>query len=92
MKRTPSRVVELERTKARTLAAEETAEGAVAQSPMYGVALLKIAMELKRTPATGLDEILRGVLERMHLDEPDFRRFLERNGGLLQAIARKKAL
>jgi len=92
MKRTPSRVVELERTKARALSAEEAAEGAVAQSPMYGVALLKIAMELKRAPSAGLDEILRGVLERMRLDEPDFRRFLERNGGLLQAIAQKKAL
>jgi len=92
MKRAPSRVVELERTKTLAPPAEGEAEEPVAQSPMYGVALLKIAMELKREPAAGLDDILRGVLERMRLDEPDFRRFLERNGGLLRAIAQKKAL
>ena len=84
--------MELERTSTRTLSEEATSEDAVAQSPMYGVALLKIAMELKREPAAGLDDILRGVLERMRLDEPDFRRFLEQNGGLLRAIAQKKAL
>jgi len=92
MKRTPGRVVELERTKARALSEEAAAEEAVVQSPMYGVALLKIAMELKKEPAAGLDEILSGVLARMRLDEPDFRKFLERNGGLLRAIAQKKAL
>jgi hypothetical protein len=92
MKRAPSRVVELERTKARALAEEPSAPEEVAQSPMYGVALLKIAMELKRTPSAGLDEILSGVLSRMRLDEPAFRRFLEQNGGLLRAIAQKKAL
>ena len=92
MKRAPSRVVELERTKGRTLAEETAAPQEVAQSPMYGVALLKIAMELKRAPASGLDDILKGVLRRMRLDEPEFRRFLEQNGGLLRQIAQKKAL
>ena len=93
MKRAPSRVVELERTKGRALVGEAVAPAEeVAHSPMYGVALLKIAMELKRTPAAGLDDILKGVLERMRLDEPAFRSFLEQNGGLLKAIAQKKAL
>lgn len=92
MKRAPSRVVELERMKGRTLTEEPAAPEEIAQSPMYGVALLKIAMELKRAPASGLDEILKGVLERMRLDEPAFRRFLEQNGGLLRQIAHKKAL
>jgi len=84
--------VELERTKGRTLAGQTAAPEEIAQSPMYGVALLKIAMELKRTPASGLDDILKGVLRRMRLDEPEFRRFLEQNGGLLRQIAQKKAL
>jgi len=92
MKRAPSRVVELERTKGRPLTEGPGAPEEVAQSPMYGVALLKIAMELKRAPQAGLDEILKGVLERMRLDEPAFRRFLEQNGGLLRQIAQKKAL
>jgi hypothetical protein len=74
--------VELERTKGRTLAGEAAApEEEVAQSPMYGVALLKIAMELKRTPAAGL-ETREGRAGRMRLDEPAFR-VLEQNGGLL---------
>jgi hypothetical protein len=92
MKRAPSRVVELERVKGRTLSEAPGAPEEVAQSPMYGVALLKIAMELKRTPKAGLDDILKGVLDRMRLDEPAFRKFLEQNGGLLRQIAHKKAL
>jgi len=93
MKRARSRVVELEQTREGGLAAEaDAAPEEVASSPMYGVALLKVAMEMKRAPELALDDILRGVLERMRLDEPAFRRFLEQNGGLLRSIARKKEL
>lgn len=92
MKRTRGRVVELERTKAGALPGAAEPGEELASSPMYGVALLKIAMELKRAPEVALDDILSGVLSRMRLDEPSFRRFLEQNGGLLRAIAQKKAL
>jgi hypothetical protein len=62
----------------------------VAASPLYGVAMLKIAMELKKADARPVDELIHGVLTRMRLDETEFRRFLESNGGLLRAIAQKR--
>ena len=52
--------------------------------------MLKIAMELKKPDARALDDILKGVLTRMQLSEETFRRYLERNGGLLRMIAQKK--
>ncbi|MBX5483569.1 MAG: hypothetical protein IRZ16_17235 [Myxococcaceae bacterium] len=65
-------------------------EAEVEESPLYGVAMLKIAMELKKPGAKELDEILAGVLARMQIPEEQFRRFLEQNGGLLRTIAQKK--
>ena len=62
----------------------------VEESPLYGVAMLKIAMELKKPGAGELDDILTGVLSRMRLDEQEFRQYLTQNGGLLRAIAQKK--
>ena len=59
-------------------------------SPLYGVAMLKIAMELKKADARPVDELIEGVLTRMRLDEGEFRRFLESHGGLLRAIAQKR--
>jgi hypothetical protein len=62
----------------------------VAASPLYGVAMLKIAMELKKADSRPVDELIHGVLTRMRLDETEFRRFLDSNGGLLRAIAQKR--
>jgi hypothetical protein len=63
----------------------------VAASPLYGVAMLKIAMELKKADARPLDELIGGVLARMRLDEGEFRRFLDANGGLLRTIAQRRS-
>lgn len=62
----------------------------ISASPLYGVAMLKIAMELKKADARPLDELVSSVLQRMHLPEEDFRQFLASNGGLLRTIALKK--
>ena len=62
----------------------------VSESPLYGVAMLKIAMELKKPNAGELEDILSGVLARMKLSEDDFRAFLSKNGGLLRAIANRR--
>ena len=72
--------------------AEESlsAEIRAVESPLYGVAMLKIAMELKKPDASDLDQILTGVLKRMRLDENEFRTYLEANGGLLRTIAARK--
>ena len=59
-------------------------------SPLYGVALLKAAMELKRRPDQQLEEILSGVLARMRIPEEEFHRYLAQNGGLLRHIAERK--
>ena len=79
-----SRVVALEAQQTESLPAELMA------SPLYGVAMLKIAMELKKADARPVEELIHGVLTRMRLDEGEFRRFLEANGGLLRAIAQKR--
>lgn len=79
-----SRVVTLE------AAAAEAPSQELSASPLYGVAMLKIAMELKKADARPVDELIHGVLTRMRLDEGEFRKFLEANGGLLRAIAQKR--
>lgn len=67
-----------------------TRDQQIQASPLYGVAMLKIAMELKKPGASELDEILSGVLQRMKLNEDDFRAYLSANGGLLKTIAQRK--
>jgi len=62
----------------------------IAASPLYGVAMLKIAMELKKADARPLEELVSSVLARMHLPEDAFRQFLASNGGLLRTIAQKR--
>ena len=59
------------------------------QNPLYGVAMLKVAMELKKENPPSLEEVLSGVLRKMGLDEPTFRQYLAQNGGLLRAISQK---
>ena len=91
-----SRVVKLSTLS--TLAESSSSPGAplaqapveVAHSPLYGVAMLKIAMELKKADARPLEELVTGVLTRMRLDEGEFRAFLELNGGLLRTIAQRR--
>ncbi len=54
--------------------------------PLYGVALLKTAMELKRRKDGSPDEILRGVLARMRLPEDAFRAWLAQQGELAKVL------
>lgn len=54
--------------------------------PLYGVVLLKTALELKRRKEGSVEEILRGVLARMRIPEHEFRTFLEQRGDLLEAL------
>lgn len=76
-----NKVVELSKAPSHAVPVE------VARSPLYGVAMLKIAMELKKADARPVDELITGVLTRMNLPENDFRDFLRLNGGLLRTIA-----
>jgi hypothetical protein len=54
--------------------------------PLYGVALLKMAFELKRRQDGTPDEILRGVLARMRLPEDEFRLWLSQQGELAKVF------
>ncbi|MBJ6764793.1 hypothetical protein DRW03_03745 [Corallococcus sp. H22C18031201] len=58
--------------------------------PLYGVALLKVAFELKRRPEGTVDEVLSAVLARMRLPEAEFRAYLEQQGGLLATLGPKR--
>jgi hypothetical protein len=62
----------------------------VEPNPLYGVVLLKTALELKRRQDGTVEEILRGVLARMRIPEAEFRAFLEQQGGLLQALGMRE--
>lgn len=83
-----SSVVSLESQQQQAVA--EAVPSELSASPLYGVAMLKIAMELKKADARPVDELITGVLTRMRLDEAEFRRFLDANGGLLRAIAQRR--
>jgi hypothetical protein len=75
-------VIELEPRRA---SSTETAP-LVEPDPLYGVALLKTALELKRRQDGTPEEILRGVLARMRLPEDEFRAWLAQQGGLLKLL------
>ncbi|HUB05560.1 MAG TPA: hypothetical protein VMB50_01090 [Myxococcales bacterium] len=60
-------------------------------TPLYAAALLKVAMELKRPDARGLDELLAHVLEGLRVDRDEFKAYLSRNFSLLRATARSRA-
>jgi len=58
----------------------------VEPDPLYGVVLLKTALELKRRKDGSVEEILRGVLARMRIPEHEFRAFLEQRGDLKKLL------
>ncbi len=86
VRRAPSSVV----TQSHTQPVGEPGD-TITASPLYGVAMLKIAMELKKADAKPLDELISGVLARMNLHEGEFRAYLSANSGLLRTIASKRA-
>jgi len=68
---------------------------AVAQRPrapepdaLWPVAMLRVAMELKRPDAPGLEEIIDGVVARMGIDRAQFQRYLSQHLGILREEAR----
>ena len=71
---------------------EKSASAAVtAEAPgLWAIAMLRIAVELKRPNAPGLDEIIEGIAARMGIPQDEFRRYLDANVGLLKATARKR--
>jgi hypothetical protein len=79
-------VVKLEERKQQAARPKAPAAPSVEPDPLYGVVLLKTALELKRRQDGSPEEILRGVLARMRIPESEFRVFLEQRGDLLKAL------
>ncbi|GHG93111.1 hypothetical protein [Comamonas sp. JC664] len=79
-------VVRLEEARQSTPTAQRAPTPPLEPDPLYGVVLLKTAMELKRRQDGTVEDILRGVLARMRIPEAEFFAYLEQQGGLLQAL------
>lgn len=77
-------VVKLE--EARQAAPKASPVPPVEADPLYGVVLLKTALELKRRQDGTVEDILRDVLARMRIPEAAFYAWLEQQGGLVQAL------
>lgn len=76
-------------TKVLTIAKERP----VAPAPdddLYAVAMLKVAMELKRGQARGFDDIFEETLSALAIDREHFRRYLSKHMDQLVQTARKK--
>lgn len=57
---------------------------------LYAVAMLKVAMELKRDKAVGFEQIFENTLQAMSVDRETFRAYLQRNLGVLKSTAQKR--
>lgn len=60
------------------------------KAALFGVALLRLAVELKKADSRSFDELVASVLQRMRLPEDEFRAFLRANGGLLKSLGARK--
>ncbi|MFP2931302.1 hypothetical protein ACLESO_40165 [Pyxidicoccus sp. 3LG] len=83
-------VVQLEEARQSVTPRATTPAPPVEPDPLYGVVLLKTALELKRRKDGTVEEILRDVLARMRIPEAEFHAFLEQQGGLLQALGLRR--
>jgi hypothetical protein len=78
--------VSLEEKRAERLSAAVPA----GQEALFGVALLKLALEIKKPGAPPLEALVPGVVRRMGLDEAAFQAWLLANGGLLRGAAGRR--
>ena len=65
----------------------EQGSGDGEREALYAVAMLRIALELKKSPAPSLDELINATAARMRLEAPDLRAYLSRHLGLVGAGA-----
>ena len=79
------------RSRASVAVEEKVAEqqAAVEADGLWPIAMLRIAMELKRPGAPGLDKIIDGVVERMGIEKAQFEKYLADHLGILRDEARK---
>ncbi|MGC4118046.1 MAG: hypothetical protein QM765_26545 [Myxococcales bacterium] len=68
--------------------AHDSAEGLEADT-LWPIAMLRIAMELKRPEAPGLDQIIDGVVKKMGIPKAQFEKYVAQHLGTLQEAAQK---
>ncbi|HEY3451257.1 MAG TPA: hypothetical protein VGK67_33170 [Myxococcales bacterium] len=56
---------------------------------LWPIAMLRIAMELKRPEAPGLDEIITGVVKKMGIPKAQFEKYIAEHLGTLKEAAKK---
>jgi len=56
---------------------------------LWPIAMLRIAMELKRPEAPGLDQIISGVVKKMGIPKAQFEKYVAEHLGTLQEAAKK---
>ena len=57
---------------------------------LCGVAMLKVAMELKKRPSVPLDNVVQDVLRAMGIDASTFRKYVASQAGVLQGLERMR--
>ncbi|MFH1811834.1 MAG: hypothetical protein ABIJ09_24060 [Pseudomonadota bacterium] len=62
----------------------------VPDDDLYAVAMLKVAMELKRGQARGFEEIFEDTLKALDIDREHFKRYLSRHMDQLIRTAQKR--
>jgi len=65
------------------------AASAVEPDGLWPIAMLRIAMELKRPEAPGLDEIIEGVVKKMGIPKAQFEKYVAEHLGTLKEAAKK---
>jgi len=70
--------------------AEARQDSIVEPDGLWPIAMLRIAMELKRPEAPGLDQIISGVVAKMGIPKAQFEKYIEEHLGTLQEAAKKK--
>jgi hypothetical protein len=78
--------------KSRTQVAVEQVSATTQEAPdeIWPIAMLRIAMELKRPNSPSLEQIIDGVVRRMGIPKAEFEKYLIENVGQLEEVARRK--
>jgi len=67
------------------------AQAKVEPDALWSIAMLRIAMELKRPDAPALEAIIDGVVARMGIPKAQFKKYLAEEIGELQEVGRALA-
>jgi len=76
-------------TRATVREAPARATEGVEPDALWPIAMLRIAMEMRRPGAPGLDEIISGVVKKMGIPKGEIEKYISEHVGALQETARR---